>query len=155
VLILTGYSTEALAIRAIEAQVAGYLKKPPHLGKLRATLERWVDAAAPVDEPLAHVRRLLEAHPERPHTTAALAQAVGLSERHMRRQFRDRYGKTPRRFLTEVRLQTTAHLLLTTSLGIEQIALQVGYQSVSSFSRSFKRVFGMSPSAFREQRGRP
>jgi YesN/AraC family two-component response regulator len=152
--LLTGHSTEELAIRAVRVlEVRDYLKKPVKLPELRATLNRLVGPCASADAPLVRARRLMDEHPERPYTTASLAKDVGLSERHLRRCFREAYGKTPRRYLTELRMRTAAHLLLTTSLGIEQIALQVGYLRVATFNALFKRVYGVTPSEFRARHG--
>ena len=149
ILILTGYGTEELAIRALRAKAADYLKKPVNLDALRAALARLVQQAEFPQDPIARARRHLAEHPERQHTTASLAREVGLSERHIRRRFRETYGMTPRRYLTEIRLQRAMELLRTTQLGIEQIALQVGYPSVTWFDKVFKRAYSLTPSEFR------
>jgi AraC-like DNA-binding protein len=124
-------------------------RKPVNLKELSAALSRLMhEASQPVD-PLERARCLLVEHPERPHTTGSLAREVGLSERHLCRQFRDALGMTPRRYLTRVRLERTAGLLRDTRLGVEQIARAVGYPSVGSFNRIFKRAYGLAPSEWR------
>ena len=152
ILILTGYGTEELAIRALRAKASDYLKKPVNVLELRAALGRLVQQDHPHLDPAARARHLMIEHPERPHTTASLAKHVGLSDRHLRRRFRDVYGKTPRRYLTEARLRRASDLLRTTDLGIEQIAQAVGYQNVAAFDRVFKRAFGVTPSELRAAR---
>jgi YesN/AraC family two-component response regulator len=155
ILVLTGHSTEALAIRALRAKVDDYLRNPVNLKELRAALARLVHQNGRLPDPVAEARRLLVEDPERQHTTPSLAREVGLSERHLVRQFREVFGKTPRRYLTEVRMQRAADLLRTTRLGIEQIAQAAGYASIKTFDRIFKRVHGLTPSEFRSRKGQP
>jgi len=155
ILMLTGHGSEELAIRALRAKVDDYLRKPVNLKALRATLSRWVQEHGPLADPVARARRILVEDPERPHSTASLAKDVGLSERHFRRQFRAAYGKTVRRYLTEVRMQRAAALLRETRLGIEQVAHTVGYPSIKNFARSFRRAYGLTPSEFRAHEGSP
>jgi len=149
ILILTGHSTEDLAIRAVRARVDDYLRKPVNLKELKAALNRLVEEHGEPLNPVEQARRILAEHPEGPHTTARLAREVGLSQGHLRRQIRAAYGKTPRRYLTEVRMERAFELLRTTPRGIEQVAHSVGYPSVAVFNRMFKRAFGVTPSKAR------
>ncbi len=149
ILMLTGHGSEELAVRAFRAGVDDYLRKPVNLKELRATLSKLVQEHGQRLDPVEQARRILVEHPERPHTTASLAREVGLSEGHLRRQFRAAYRKTPRRYLTEVRILRASELLRTTSRGIEEIAHSVGYSSVAVFNRIFKRAFGVTPSKAR------
>jgi YesN/AraC family two-component response regulator len=154
ILILTGYGTEELAIRALRAKASDYLKKPVNIRELHATLTRLIQSDHSRLDPAAQARHLMTEHPERPHTTASLAKDIGLSDRQLRRRFRHVYGKTPRRYLVEARLQRAEELLRTTDLGIEQIAQAVGYQNVAAFDRTFKRAFGVTPSELRNHLNR-
>ena len=155
ILVLTGHGSEAVAARALRVKASEYLKKPVNLVELRAALTRLTATAEPATDPVERARALITEEPGRAHTTESLARQVGLSERHLRRRFFETYAKTPRRYLAEVRLERAAELLRSTSLGIEQIALRVGYPSGIRFTRVFKRSFGSTPSAFRAQRPAP
>jgi len=149
IMILTGYGSEDLAIRALREKVSDYLRKPVNLKELRASLARLMHQDGHPLDPVAQARRHLVEHLERQHTTASLAKEVGLSERHLRRQFREAYGTTPRRYLTVVRMERAADLLRTTRLGVEQIARILGYPNAATFDRIFKRAFGTTPSQWR------
>lgn len=149
VLILTGYGTEELAVRALRAKVDDYLRKPVNIRELRASLSRLTQQNGQPPDPVVKAHRLLVGRPERQHTTVSLAREVGLSERHLSRQFREAYGMSPRRYLTRVRMQRAASLLRTTRLGIEQVAQTVGYSSFATFDKLFKRAFGITPSEAR------
>jgi YesN/AraC family two-component response regulator len=153
ILILTGYSTEELAIRAVRAQVSDYLKKPVSIGELEVILARVLHRAEAQADPVTRARHALEEQAERTHTTAILAREVGMSEGHLRRRFRQAHGRSPRRYQIELRLRRAAELLLTTGLNVNQIASEVGYRSVRTFNRWFKQFFGVTPSEYRISRG--
>ncbi len=155
ILIITGHSTEEVAIRALGARVNGYFKKPLDLWGVRRALREQIPQAEDLPDSVARARQLLAEHPDRPHTTTSLGKAVNLCERHLRRRFKEVYGKTPRRYLTELRLERVADLLRTTDLGIEQIAARVGVASLKTFGRLFKHAFGVTPSDFRKGRRHP
>jgi len=149
ILMLTGHGSEELAVRAFRAGVDDYLRKPVNLKELRATLSNLVQQHEELPDPVEQARRILVEHPERQYTTASLAREVGLSEGHLRRQFRLAHKNTPRRYLTEVRMQRALELLRTTLLTIEQIAQAVGFLSATTFGKIFKRMYRMAPSEFR------
>ena len=150
ILILTGHGSEELAARALRARVSDYLKKPVSLTEIRGALARLIRQGEPLEDAAARARRTLTESLDRGHTTESLAREIGLSERHLRRQFTEVYGQTPRRYLTEVRMRRAADLLRTTRLGVEQIAQAVGYARMTTFDRIFKRAFRLSPSAYRQ-----
>ena len=85
------------------------------------------------------------------HSPEQLARLCGCSPRHFNRLFRRRFGVSPRRRQTEMRLLNARELLAHSEKKIAQIALDSGYRSSSLFNALFKRRFGMSPSAWREQ----
>lgn len=147
ILILTGHSSEALAIRAVWAKADGYLRKPVDAHLLHLTLTRLLTAEPQGQDPMERVRRHLEKHPDQ--TSESLSDMASLSERHLRRRFHETYGKTPRRYATEARLARAAELLRSSTLGVDQIAQAVGYRTLAAFDKSFKRVYGIAPSEFR------
>jgi two-component system response regulator YesN len=155
ILILTGHSTEELAIRAVRANVAGYLRKPMKLDELQSALARLVFGVSLPLDPAARLRIHLGESSEKELDLAALAGEYGLSERHLRRRFQEAYGQTPRRYLTELRMRRATELLCVTQRSINQIAQDLGYPDAQRFARMFKRRFGLNPSEFRLREHRP
>jgi DNA-binding response OmpR family regulator len=147
ILILTGHSSETLAIRAVWARADGYLRKPVDAHLLHLTLTRLLTAEPHGADPLERVRQHLEKHPDQ--TAETLSGVASLSERHLRRRFQETYGKTPRRYATEARLARAADLLRGSTLGVDQIAQAVGYRTLAAFDKSFKHIYGLTPSEFR------
>jgi AraC-like DNA-binding protein len=78
-----------------------------------------------------------------------MARAAGLSRAHFSREFRRAFGESPHQYLLTRRLERAAALLRTTDNSVAEICLSVGLQSVGSFTTSFTRTYGMSPSAYR------
>jgi len=58
-------------------------------------------------------------------------------------------GCSPSEYLTELRMRRAATLLVSTNMSVSEIALEVGYLSLSHFSRMFRERFGKTPRAFR------
>jgi AraC-like DNA-binding protein len=79
----------------------------------------------------------------------ALARAAHLSAAHFSREFRRSFGETPHQHLLTRRLERAAALLRTTDRTVADICLMVGLRSVGSFTTSFGRTFGLSPTAYR------
>lgn len=80
-----------------------------------------------------------------------MAAAAGLSKAHFTREFRRAFGETPRAYLLTRRLERAAALLRNTDRSVLEICFDVGLQSVGSFTTSFTRTYGVSPTAYREQ----
>jgi AraC-like DNA-binding protein len=78
-----------------------------------------------------------------------LACAAGLSRAHFSREFRRAFGESPHAYLLTRRLERAAALLRTTDRSVADICFSVGLQSVGSFTTSFTRTFGRSPTAYR------
>jgi AraC-like DNA-binding protein len=80
-----------------------------------------------------------------------LADAAGLSRAHFSREFRRAFGESPHAYLLTRRLERAAALLRTTDRSVADICLSVGLQSIGSFTTSFTRTYGVSPTAYRAQ----
>src|SRR3954453_7788307 len=100
-------------------------------------------------------RRLLRARDAmdrayaRPLDVAALAKIAMSSEAHFIRTFKQTFGETPHRYLQRRRLERAMALLRQTERPVTEICLDVGFTSLGTFSRTFTRVLGMSPTAYR------
>ena len=79
----------------------------------------------------------------------ALARAARLSPAHFSREFRRAFGETPHQYLLTRRLERAAALLRSTDRSVADICFTVGLSSVGSFTTSFGRTFGVSPTAYR------
>jgi AraC-like DNA-binding protein len=78
-----------------------------------------------------------------------LARAAGLSRAHFSREFRRAFGESPHAYLLTRRLERAAALLRNTDRSVADVCFTVGLQSVGSFTTSFSRTYGLSPTAYR------
>jgi transcriptional regulator GlxA family with amidase domain len=85
----------------------------------------------------------------------ALARAAHVSPRHFSRSFRQTFGETPHQYLLTRRIERARHLLRTTDMRVAEICLEVGFNSVGSFTSTFSRHVGVSPTEYRRENGGP
>jgi AraC-like DNA-binding protein len=103
----------------------------------------------PVERHLLRARDLADRRYADPLTVDDLARTAGLSRAHFSQQFRRAFGESPHAYLLTRRLERAAALLRTTDRSVMEICLDVGLQSVGSFTTSFTRAYGMSPTRYR------
>ncbi len=120
-----------------------------YIEKLPRTQTGWL--AGVRDPDVGKALALLHKQPAHPWTIASLASEVGLSRSVLADRFQHYLSDTPIGYLTRWRLQLAAQLLTSTSKGVAEVAGDVGYESEPSFSRAFKREFGLPPARFRSQ----
>jgi AraC-like DNA-binding protein len=99
---------------------------------------------------LARARDMIDARYREPIDVATIAASAGLSTAHFSREFRQAFGEPPHQYLLTRRMERAAALLCNTDRSVIDICLSVGLQSVGSFTSSFSRTFGMSPTAYRK-----
>ena len=78
-----------------------------------------------------------------------ISSATGLSYPHLRKVFKDSIGINVTDYITGLRIRKSKELLVETSGTIKEIAEKVGYNNDQSFSRSFKKLEGITPGEFR------
>ena len=101
------------------------------------------------DRDLLRARDLADERYAEPLGVDDLARAAGFSRAHFSREFRRAFGESPHTYLLTRRMERAAALLRNTDYSVARICFDVGLQSVGSFTTSFTRTFGVSPSAYR------
>lgn len=81
----------------------------------------------------------------------SLARVALMSPAHFSRRFTATFGETPHRYLQRRRIERAMTLLRDHDLSVTEVALAVGYDSLGTFSRTFRRVTGRTPSDFRDE----
>jgi AraC-like DNA-binding protein len=106
-------------------------------------------AFVPPARHLLRAKDLADAHYDDQLGVDDLARAAGLSRAHFSREFRRAFGESPHAYLLTRRLERAASMLRTTDRSVAEICFSVGLASVGSFTSSFTRTYGMSPTAYR------
>jgi transcriptional regulator GlxA family with amidase domain len=107
-------------------------------------------AFVPPARHLLRAKDLADARYFEPLDVDDMARAAGLSRAHFSREFRRAFGETPHGYLLTRRLERAAALLRTTDHSVAEVCLAAGWQSIGSFTTSFTRTYGKSPTAYRE-----
>lgn len=99
---------------------------------------------------VAHeMEAMLQDHLFSKGAVAHIARKQNLSRSQCYKIFMQVYGMSPRQYLTQLKLNKAKHLLLESEMSIEDIAQQLGFSSLSHFSRQFKRWTGVPPMQYR------
>lgn len=98
---------------------------------------------------LQRARDLVDARFAEPLDVDEMARAAGFSKAHFSRAFKQAFGETPRAYLLTRRLERAATLLRSTDWPVSEVCWAVGLTSVGSFTTTFTRTYGLSPSAWR------
>jgi AraC-like DNA-binding protein len=106
-------------------------------------------AFVPPARHLLRAKDLADARYAEPLEVEDLAKAAGLSKAHFSREFRRTFGESPYVYLLTRRLERAAGLLRNTDYSVAEICLEVGLKGVGSFTTSFKRMYGMTPTEYR------
>ena len=127
-------------VRPINVLLGAPIPRPRHTGRM---------PQLPSARYLLRAKDLVDARYAEPITVDDLAAAAGLSRAHFSRMFTRTFGESPRAYLQTRRLERAAALLRHTDRSVADICVMVGLASIGSFTTSFARVYGMSPTAYR------
>jgi len=98
---------------------------------------------------LLRARDFADRHYAEPIGVDAMAAAAGLSRAHFSREFSRTFGESPKAYLMTRRLERAAALLRNTDRPVSEICIDVGLIGLGSFTTSFRRHFGKTPTEYR------
>lgn len=135
---------------AVANTVAQRLVIPPHRDGGQA---QYLPRPVPPDERgrLGRLMQHIQANLASSHTVAGLARRASMSPRTLQRQFKETVGLSPLEWVAMQRIALAKELLETSSFPVSRIVAQTGFGSIESFRRQFRRIAGISPSAYRIQ----
>lgn len=103
------------------------------------------------DDPVEKARIYIENNYDQDITLDEVASEIGLSSSYLSRKFKEKYQLGFLEYLTELRINQAADLLINKNIKINEIARRVGYRDGNYFSKVFKRETGLNPSDYREK----
>jgi AraC-like DNA-binding protein len=98
---------------------------------------------------LRRAKDLVDRSYAEPLDVIALARQAHVSPYHFSRRFKEAFGETPHQYVLTRRVERAQELLRNTDLSVTEICLEVGFQSLGSFSAAFHKVAGVTPTAYR------
>jgi transcriptional regulator GlxA family with amidase domain len=134
---------------AVARELVVYARRPGSQSQFSAVLRAQVGSATPY----APLVDWIHEHLDGDCKVEALARRAGQSPRDFHRKFSLAVGRTPARFVEDLRLDRV-RLLLAHDLSLKEIASKTGFGSLVRMSRAFVRRFGVNPSLFRQMQAR-
>lgn len=104
------------------------------------------------DPTIGRALSLLHQRPAHAWTLNELARETGVSRSVLAERFMDLVGCPPMHYLTRWRMQLASRMLLDGAKKVTAVGQELGYASEAAFSRTFKKIAGVSPAAWRHQR---
>lgn len=103
------------------------------------------------DQDILRVQEWLENHYQHSISLEQLAQQASMSCRTLLRRFKAATEQTPFAYLQSIRVEAAKKKLETQNISLEAVTNAVGYEDLSSFTRLFKSITGLSPSQYRKK----
>ena len=175
VIILTAQSDLEHRIEGLETGADSYIPKPFNVKHLNVRIEKLIALRQTLKERfskslnmeaqevtltstderlLQHAIDYIRENMEDPELSVEnMSKALGMSRTHLHRKLKALTNQSPIEFIKVIRMKQAAYLLSTGKLSVSEVGYKVGYNTPSYFSSSFNAHFGMSPTAYMEQRG--
>ena len=172
VILITALGSDADRIDGLQGGADAYVSKPFNIDVLRTTainlmqsrlllqgkysteqkteekLEK-VEITSPDEHLMERVMRAINQNMDNPDLSVEMfADIVGISRVHFYRKIKELTGQSPRDFLKTIRLKEAARLLREKHLDITSVSDATGFKTLSTFSTSFKALYGMTPSEY-------
>ena len=171
VIILTGKTEEADRIEGMEVGADAFITKPfnivllkknisqllesvsrlrnIYIGRQQSHIENIPELKTPDERLLDRIDKVLATNIKNPELSVEmLAKEVGISRVHLYRKLTELTNQGPSEYIRNTRLKMAAEMLKEKRLDISSVAAETGFSSVSVFSRTFKQLFGVSPSEY-------
>ncbi len=172
VIMTTALGTDNDRITGLDTGADAYVTKPFNMDVLRSTANsllsnrnklqgKWTannvteehiekrEVQSIDDQLLTRVAKVINEHIDDPNLNVeAIADKVGISRVHFYRKMKELTGQSPRDFLKTIRLKEAARLLSEKHYDITTVCVETGFKNLSSFSTSFKSVYGISPTEY-------
>jgi AraC-like DNA-binding protein len=110
----------------------------------------WKKPSRGEQDKMQYVRELLEQNLANPPSLTRLARLAGTNEFALKKNFKQSFGVPVFKYLQQLRLDKAYLLLSRTNVAVSEVAQEVGYESLSAFSRAFKDRFGLQPQTLKK-----
>jgi AraC-like DNA-binding protein len=143
-------------LKIYESRGNAFVNSVEMTGRLYIALTVFLKGARRAESPrrgdLAHVQKgigFIDSNYSYPISVDEIADYVGISRSQLFREFRQHAGKSPKEYLSELRMRHACNLLKNSSLTVSAIATSVGYDNGMYFSKVFHGIKGMTPTEYR------
>jgi len=159
IIMLTGHSSESVAIAALKGHADDFIEKPLDIEKFKGTLENVLRAksrepeldACDLKDKIERVKHFAERNIDKKVSLEDAAASVALSPKYLSRVFKQEAGMGFSEYRSELKMNRAKEFLETTGYNVNQIAEKLAYENVESFIRAFQKSVGVTPSVYRKK----
>lgn len=174
VILLTAKSMVSQIEEGLEAGADDYIVKPFHVSLLKARIKNLLSLREKMKNIYGESLTLKQLGVEEPEEdndflnryieivkanisnqeldVSVIYQSLGMSRANFYRKVKAVTGLSPIELIKNIRLEAGAKLLKESAMNVSEIAQHIGFSSRSYFARSFKAVYGVSPTEYQEKR---
>ncbi len=113
--------------------------------------EKKITAKSCAENYVAFAVRYIKSNCHRDVTVSELTEILGVSQPYLFKIFKEFTGKSPKEFITDIKMKEAKRLLSETNLLISEVASSVGYADALAFSKCFSKKAGLTPTKYREE----
>lgn len=159
IIILTGYSSEGIAIESLKGHADDYIEKPVNINKIKESIEDLLEATkkkcsldiSSIKGKIERVKHFAERNYHKRVCLKDAAKAVYLSPKYLSRIFKQNTGIRFNEYKFRIKIKKAKELLKKTGYNINQISDKIGYKNTESFIKIFKKLTGCTPTEYREK----
>lgn len=158
VIILTGSGSKDTVIEALQGRADDYLEKPVDVKRLKDIVESFLDGDSlcelnhqGIKSKIQRVKHFLEKNCYKKIRLNDVAKEVSLSPKYLSRVFKQQVGVDFSDYRLNVQMNKAKNFLVKLDYNVNQIAEKLGYENSESFSRQFKKIVSLTPTAYRNK----
>jgi len=159
IIILTGFSSEAVAVEALRGHADDYIEKPVDIHKTKEIIERLLEARlgadgiakSYLDNKIEKVKNFIQKNCRKKLSLADAAGIVSLSPKYLSRAFKVATGVGFNAYRLQFKVAEAKALLQETSCNVNEISEKLGYENTESFIRIFEKMTGQTPTEYRKK----
>lgn len=158
-IILTGYSSEDVAIEALKSHADDYIVKPLNFIKFKKKIDTLIIEKTyrnGLDEnsneaKIEKIKNYIEKNSNKIFNLNDISEIVFLSPKYLSKIFKEQTGKCFNEYKLDVKIKYAKELLQNSGYNIDQIAYKLGYKKPESLIKIFKKKTHLTPTQFRNQ----
>jgi two-component system, response regulator YesN len=158
VIILTGYSSNDIAISALKGRADDYIEKPINIEKTKEIISNFLlyknkngldPDHSDIRGKVETIKIFIKRNYQKKISLEDAAGHVHLSPKYLSRIFKDITGFGFKEYILKIKVEEAKKLFIDTGFSIDEISFKLGYKNTESFSRIFKKESGFTPSEFK------
>lgn len=159
IIMLTGFSSKDVAIKALKGHADDYIEKPIDLNKTKEIIEKALENkqgekevnTGDIPGKIEKVKKFIERNCYKKTSLMDVSRAVCLSPKYLSRIFKKSTGINFIEYKLKIKIGRAKELLVKTGYNVNQIADKLGYENTESFIRQFNKLAGFTPTEYRRK----